>query len=442
MKKRIIIIILIAAILLISTGCCAKQQFGPSFAEEAKANKGMQWYFGFNATMKPIVTAPLHLNGKYYVTSLGGNLFCLDDERGQKIEAFKFNEGRKLKGGFRSKVVTDGENIYVGNFDHNLYCLNPDTGAVVWIVVTNDKIEGAPVLADGKVYIGNWEGRIYCFDTESGEENWYFDVASKIRCTPGYYAGNLYFGDDSGTFYCLSAGDKPGVVWKSDNVGEVYGEPVTDGTYVWLASLDGNIYCLDATDGSQVWVKKTGAEIWAGPHIDRFTIPLKPVQPPVEEIVGDDGLTSTLDATTETDGETVQVVDAPGETVTWLYIGSMDAHFYILNALTGEKASYVDPASGFREEISPIKVGEGIKFDGGIRGTAVTDDTQVYFGAGDFGFRALDKVTGDLNWTFVTRGQVWGKPLVQKEIVVFGCEDTYFYGLKTQSGNPVKGAMV
>jgi len=435
---RFVAITLAAALALFLAGCCYKQSYGPSFEEELKASKGKNWYFGFNAAMKPIISAPLLLNDKLYVTSLGGVLYCVDKEKGKPVDTFIFNNKRPLKAGFRSGPVADGKNLFVGCYDHNVYAIDPSDGGVQWIYATSGKIEGSPVLMDGRIYVGTWTNELYCLDKATGDVLWEYKAGDKVRCTPAAFGGRVYFGDISGRFYCLSVtGSQPKLEWDFKAGDAIYGEPVTDGDAVWFTSIDKNIYCLDAKTGQQRWVYETGGEIWAGPCIDTFAVDLpNTAKPPTETPLPGAETNAPTDATKgNTEAEITR------ELVTRLYVGSMDAKFYILDAASGELPSYYDPASGKKETIQPFVCGLGRPNDDGIQGWAVTDEKNVYFGAGDFVFRALDKVTGKVVWNFSARGEIRSKPLVYEGKVVFGCDDTYFYGLKTESGNPVKGAM-
>ena len=431
-------ITLTVALALLITGCCYKQSYGPSFEEELKASKGKNWYFGFNAHMKPIISTALLLNDKLYVTSLGGVLYCLDKEKGKPVQTFVFNNNKPLKAGFRSGPVTDGKNLFVGCYDHNVYAIDPSDGGIQWVFATSGKIEGVPVLMEGRIYVGTWTNKIYCLDKTTGDVIWEYEAGDKVRCSPAAFAGKVYFGDTSGRFYCISvSGTQPKLEWDFKAGDAIYGEPVTDGDAVWFTSIDKNIYCLDAKTGGQRWVFETAGEIWAGPCIDTFAVDLPTVTNPQSDASAGDAEKSV--PTDETKGNTGAAITK--ELVTRLYVGSMDANFYILDAATGELASYYDPESGKKETIQPFVCGSGRRNDDGVQGPAVTDEKNVYFGASDFVLRALDKVTGKVVWNFSARGEIRSKPLVYEGKIVFGCDDTYFYGLKTESGNPVKGAM-
>lgn len=60
-------------------------------------------------------------------------------------------------------AVADGR-VYVGSTDHFIYCLDAQTGDVVWKYETGDELRGyGAAIADGKVYMGSKDGYVYCF---------------------------------------------------------------------------------------------------------------------------------------------------------------------------------------------------------------------------------------------------------------------------------------
>jgi hypothetical protein len=65
-----------------------------------------------------------------------------------------------------SPAVADGK-VYVGSYDGKVYCLNADTGAFIWNYTTGSNIHSSPAVADGKVYIGSYDDKVYCFGSSS-----------------------------------------------------------------------------------------------------------------------------------------------------------------------------------------------------------------------------------------------------------------------------------
>lgn len=53
--------------------------------------------------------------------------------------------------------------VYLDSFDRKMYCLNADTGQMIWTFATGNMVWSSPAIADGKVVIGSGDHRVYCF---------------------------------------------------------------------------------------------------------------------------------------------------------------------------------------------------------------------------------------------------------------------------------------
>ncbi|MCK5261963.1 MAG: PQQ-binding-like beta-propeller repeat protein, partial [Thermoplasmatales archaeon] len=97
-------------------------------------------------------------DGKVFVGSFSGNLYCLDASDGQEIWSRPAGSGGVLS----SPAVADGK-VYFGSYDNNVYCLDASTGAIIWQHLTADDVGSSPAVADGKVFIGSKDCNLYCF---------------------------------------------------------------------------------------------------------------------------------------------------------------------------------------------------------------------------------------------------------------------------------------
>jgi outer membrane protein assembly factor BamB len=68
-------------------------------------------------------------------------------------------------------VAVANGNIYVGDLNHDLFCLNALTGAEVWWLYRGGPFESSPaVTASGYLYVGCDDDNIYCFNATDGAE--------------------------------------------------------------------------------------------------------------------------------------------------------------------------------------------------------------------------------------------------------------------------------
>jgi hypothetical protein len=76
---------------------------------------------------------------------------------------------------FRSSpAVADGK-VYVGSEDGCVYCLNASTGEKIWSYTTGGNVNSSPAVADGKVYVGSYDYNVYAFGFS-------YDATIKAHC--------------------------------------------------------------------------------------------------------------------------------------------------------------------------------------------------------------------------------------------------------------------
>ncbi len=134
-------------------------------------------------------------------------------------------------------VIADGRVFYGSSVDHQLHCIDLETGKTLWTFFTGGPIRLAPSLANGRAYFGSDDGYAYCVDASTGEEIWSLragpredwllargEMISRWPIRTGLLVdkGIAYFG--AGIFphedvylYAVNAEDGS-VVWKQDNV--------------------------------------------------------------------------------------------------------------------------------------------------------------------------------------------------------------------------------
>jgi len=69
---------------------------------------------------------------------------------------------------YSSPAVADGK-VFVGSYDGKIYCLDEDDGSLIWSYLTGDDVDSSPAVADGKVFVGSNDHNIYCLDEMNPE---------------------------------------------------------------------------------------------------------------------------------------------------------------------------------------------------------------------------------------------------------------------------------
>jgi len=95
-------------------------------------------------------------------------------------------------------------NVYVASCEDKVYCLDADTGDLIWDYPTGDYVYSSPAVADGKLYISTYpNGRVICLNADNGNELWtYAGGIINGWGSPAVANGRLYIGLGT-TMYCF-----------------------------------------------------------------------------------------------------------------------------------------------------------------------------------------------------------------------------------------------
>ena len=305
-----------------------------------------------------IITSSPAIEGDYvYIGSADNNVYCLNRKTGAKV--WGYPTGNSVL----SSPLIAGDALYVGSADHKLYRLNAATGEKVWEFETGDNIQSSPAIADGLVYVGSFDDKVYCVDAETGIKQWDFQTDEDVFSTPAVADGRVYVGGVDYKLYCLDAktGDK---LWHFQTEGDIPPSPAVVDGYVYVGSKDGKFYCIDAETGSKQWDFPTGDIVYNSAAVSKD----------------------------------------------FVYFASLDGKVYCLDTVTGEKIWDFD--TGYDVHSSP----------------ATTSD-YLYIGSFDGNVYCLDVEMGTMIWHYKTGGSVFSSPAVAHGLVYVGSQDNNVYCL-------------
>jgi outer membrane protein assembly factor BamB len=308
-------------------------------------------------------------------------------------------------------LVHDGK-VYFGSLNHNLYCLDAETGRFFWKFKARDRIGiSSPAVFDGIIFVGSYDQNMYAINANSGELVWKFMTRGEVLSSPVVMNGTVYFGSKDKNIFALDA--RTGAVkWKLRTMGEILSDATTYDGKVMIGSYDRNLYCLDGETGAVVWKFRTEQEIV---NSGRFAIK---------------------------DG--------------FLYLSCFDNYLRKIDVETGREvwkkrlAQYgLTCGTVIHGDMLLLPVRDGIMFgldlDGNVRwkfsttkpiGTPVVHDGRVYFTSEDYNFYCLS-LEGRVVWKYKTQGATWWKPAIFRDNVYFGSYDCFFYALNSATGELV-----
>jgi outer membrane protein assembly factor BamB len=129
--------------------------------------------------------------------------------------------------------------VLIGSQDQHFYCLNKETGAVIWSFATSSRLDIPAGVRDGAVYFGSSDGKFYRLDMRTGRKVWSFqcDAGSAVYSPPLVAEAVVYFNGSEGKVYALGTADGR-LKWKFRPLpgSEIKGGLDTDGQRLFLTT--------------------------------------------------------------------------------------------------------------------------------------------------------------------------------------------------------------
>jgi len=312
---------------------------------------------------------------------------------------------------FVSPVVS-GDMVYIVAGDSTgtgrVEALELATGSPAWEVLLDGLASGPPIVAGDLLFVSTRDGRLLALDSGNGDQRWSFDAGSQILGSPVVDEGVVYFA--SSAVYALDAqtGEKR---WRQEIGRGGSGAAVSDGVVVAVGTEgdDINVFLLDAASGK---------------HRFSFHFTFVPSRPPV--IVGD-----TVAMTGDGRGGTVHTVavDLPTTEIPF----QKAIYWWRTRLWWWDLAPQPPPPKGFLWQWRATR---------GLTGhTLASDSNHIYVAAkpvaspgGPGRVTALDPLTGNVVWEFLTETSAASSGVVFGDTLVFGTQGGRVYGVDAESG--------
>jgi eukaryotic-like serine/threonine-protein kinase len=354
-------------------------------------------------TTGPMLFSGSYANGKFFRGGTHDNTFYAFDATDGKI-LWTFNPHTD-EGYWCSGTAVAYGMVYGINKDGFLYCLDENTGEVVWQYLGPGPLlfPGAPSVADGKIYVTTGQEQMYggessnsefaCLDAYTGQIIWRLPIeAFAPRESVAIAYGKLYIipadvttsvDSLSGEEYLTvnqiwaigstdwamfrhdpehSGAGQSGpsnltLRWTFTAGGAVISSPTVSNGIVYFGSQDKNIYAVDARSGDFIWKFTTKERIESSPAV--------------------------------VDGR--------------VYTGADDGNVYCLDAYSGNLI-WQTPAGGI--------IQAGFNATVILRSSPAVVGNMVYVGSLDQNLYALRADDGSVAWTYKTQGVITSSPAV------------------------------
>ena len=208
---------------------------------------------------------------------------------GRTVERKELRDRVKFDDALQVAIVAD--RVYFGSpVDHQVHCINLQTGEELWRFFTGGPIRLAPTVIDGHVYIGSDDGYAYCLDDRNGKLVWKLrlgpaeesiiargEMISRWPVRTGVLVDNgiAFFG--AGIFphenvYLCAADAKDGkIIWKNDKISHMDAGRNDLSPQGYLLATENQLYVPSSRSVPVAVDPRTGQLIGANTDQLRFT---------------------------------------------------------------------------------------------------------------------------------------------------------------------------
>lgn len=212
-------------------------------------------------------TTPTFDNGKLYILSRSGSLFCLDAAKGTKIWARNIQKefnGRLPQWHYASSPVVDGNKLIIipGGPNACVAALDKNTGKTIWQGGGSDMDGyGAPVIATingQKQYVVFTAKNVIGVDANGGRVLWSYpwQTSYDVNAATPVVMGNAVFitsgyGTGCAMLDITAGGAK--LRWRNKEMQSHFSTPLAYQGNIYGTTDPGDLVCLDGKTGRALW---------------------------------------------------------------------------------------------------------------------------------------------------------------------------------------------
>lgn len=240
---------------------------GVFFAVDLKTGKE-RWRWQAPAGI--VAPAGYH-QGRVYVGDVNGGFHCLSAATGSLL--WQIEAGAEIDGGPSFVRLPSGKTgVIFGSQDTYLYCVEGDSGRLVWKAEGHDQIRCTPPVAHGRTFVAGCDGKLHIVTVDDGREVGAVDLEGPTGCTPAVVGSLAYVGTENGVFFAVDW-EKKAVRWKfegAESSGAFRSSAAINERYVVVGCRDRKVHCFDRLTGAHVWEFATRRYVDSSPVIVRL----------------------------------------------------------------------------------------------------------------------------------------------------------------------------
>jgi outer membrane protein assembly factor BamB len=313
-------------------------------------------------------------------------------------------------GAVQSRLVRDKDSLYVTSMGGDLTCLDTSTGAARWKFRAGDAIFSTPLVEKDTVYFGSADHFIYAVDAKRGTLRWKTETGGAVFGGAALAGDTVCIASVDTKIYGLD--DRSGKVkWTAQGAGMYQSQATTDEARFYVGGWDNMFRALDASTGREVWSQKFGRAFYFAPAI---------ASPSVGEgqvfITSNDGYLHAMEAST---GKILWEVPGPAMG----YSSPLLRGGKIFNAsLTGTGTVFsFDAKTGAKEWEAPTG---SVIYDSSCAWGVTSQGAAVYVGCVNGVFSAVRAGDGVILWQYrLAPGHVLASPATDEKRVFMASQN-------------------
>jgi outer membrane protein assembly factor BamB len=102
---------------------------------------------------------------------------------------------------FLASPSVTSEHVIIGNDDRNVYCLERESGKLVWKFNTGSRVNASVVVSGGDVLTANMRGDLHILNLADGTSRWTYEIGSMIIGNPALSRQKFFVAASDGYIY-------------------------------------------------------------------------------------------------------------------------------------------------------------------------------------------------------------------------------------------------
>lgn len=329
----------------------------------------------------------------------------------------------KTGGKITSSPVIFEESVIIGSNDGKLYSVDINTKETKWTFDSGDAITTTPIILENNVVFSNGVN-CYSLDAKTGKENWKYSGGGEVKNVDQYdyhapsvvvYKDLIIFPSTAGTFYALSkqAGEK---IWeyKDGNSGSIRTTPSIKDNIMCFGDISGRVFAVDIDTQKSLWSKSIGSKLVHSALV-------------YKDYAYFSGRDNKIVAFNLKDGSEA-----------WSYTDSMQS-WLTADLIAHDDKIFVGGSDNQLVRTFNYSSGDDVGSyigKGNIFSKPLIDKEVLYFAGGDsynqaYGsISAFNLATGDKVWVENLKVGVFSSPTIHNGVMYFGATDSNIYALK------------